>query len=166
MALIVEDGTGKTDADSLASVDDATTFQQSNNTIDRWNDAETRAIEAALRQGTRWVCFSFEYRGVKTASDQALCFPRKGLHDENDVALATNIVPQRVIDAVSLLALYALDGPLIDPRPGIKSRTAGGASQTFASAHNVRNFGEARLLLRPFIARSLIGPSVGLIRVN
>lgn len=166
MALIPETGAGVTGANSLASFADAETFHRGNNTLSRWEAATMEALEAGLRQATRYVCISWVYHGVKTNTDQPLCFPRKGLFDEDDNSVADDIVPQRVIDAVALLALYALDGALIDPSPGIRSRSAGGASQTFAGAHNQRNLGEARLLLRPFIARTLVGPSVQLSRVN
>lgn len=164
MALIVEDGSAKTDATSLASVEDATRFQEENNTIGRWNDADTPEIEAALRQASRYVTIGFIYQGEKTNPDQALAMPRVGLIDEDGRPVEANIIHWRVIEAVSLLALYALDGPLIDPKPGKQSRSAGGSSETFVQAHNRRNFREANLLLRPFLRSSLVGPSVDLVR--
>ena len=76
MALVVEDGTGKSDADSFISLLDARSFAEKYGIN---LPADDTAADVALRQGCQYVelqqkCFS----GSRLTATQALSWPRTG----------------------------------------------------------------------------------------
>jgi hypothetical protein len=84
MSLVVEDGSAKPDAESLASVafaDDY--FDKRGNTA--WLDLDDSAKEAALRLATDHIeaFFGDRFRGNKTTEAQALSWPRYGVAKSN-----------------------------------------------------------------------------------
>lgn len=78
MALIVEDGTAKSDAESFISVTDADTYF-SNRGNATWAALTTTQKEQNLRKGTDYMeqVYRERWKGVRATSSQALSWPRQ-----------------------------------------------------------------------------------------
>lgn len=111
MALIVEDGTGLAQADSLFSLAEADLYF-SERAVPAWGAATIGAKEAAARQAADYLGFAYGWRGERAWLRQRLCWPRTGF----DLILA-NQVPREVREAAMLLALEALSTSLLQERP-------------------------------------------------
>lgn len=105
MALVVEDGTAKADADSYVSLADAATYATDYGLSFSGTDSEK---EIALRRATQYVdaMFGERFKGYRVQSTQSLEWPRSGA-DDGDHAIDSNLVPQKVKDAVVELAVKA-----------------------------------------------------------
>lgn len=83
MALVVEDGTGLSTAESYISVADADTYiaaYKGANTT--WDDATEGAKEIAARQATQYLDGVYNWKGEILLSTQALDWPRQNVYDE------------------------------------------------------------------------------------
>ncbi len=83
MALIVEDGTGLSTAESYISVADADTYiaaYKGANTT--WDGATEADKEIAARQATQYLDGRFYWKGQVSSSTQVLDFPRDLIYDE------------------------------------------------------------------------------------
>ena len=110
MALVVEDGTGKSDAESYVSEADTDTYATNHSiAAANWSGATTAVKEAALRYATRYIEGKFKFVGVVVEADQALRWPRYSATDREGRLEASNVVPQRVKDACSQLATHHVD---------------------------------------------------------
>lgn len=94
MALVVEDGTGKADADSFISLVDARAFAAKYGITLPDNDT---AAEVALRQGCQYVelqqkCFS----GSRLVATQALSWPRTGATNVYSFEYADGYMPPQL----------------------------------------------------------------------
>ncbi len=116
MALIVEDGTGLSTAESYISVADASTYF-TNRGVTAWaaldeGEAETNR-EAYLRLATDYMIQMFRNRweGVRYTEDQALDWPRMGVVRDS-WQVDTDEIPEEVKRACAELALKASSGSL------------------------------------------------------
>lgn len=77
MALVIEDGSGKSDAESFISVEDADTYF-SNRGNATWAALNTAQKEQNLRKATDYIGQTYRQRwkGVRVTSEQALDWPR------------------------------------------------------------------------------------------
>lgn len=89
MALIVEDGTGKTDADSYVSEADCTTYAAARG-YTMSGDAEISIIKAMD------YIESQNFKGYKYTDEQALQFPRGNVYIDDYAILVTSIPPELV----------------------------------------------------------------------
>ena len=113
MSLIVEDGTGKADAESFISLADATT-RHSNLGNTAWADAASDSVrEAALRRATIYMQQAYRERwlGYKRHKEQALAWPRWSVVVD-EFWVDTESVPADVANACADLALRALTSDL------------------------------------------------------
>lgn len=135
MALVVEDGTGKSDAESYLSVADTDTYLTQTATLDTsratlkkaWNAAAPAVQEAALREATRYIESNYlaRFTGDKGTKAQALSWPRTSAVDAYGWAIDTNVIPQALQDATAELALRALSATVApDISAGSGSLTA------------------------------------------
>lgn len=121
MALIVEDGSGKADAESYVSVADAIAYlvKRGDSTF---AEAGTVKQEAALRNAADYMTSLFRYRwgGFRMTTSQRLDWPRQAV-PIIDVAFGyqampsyypVDQVPTAIGEACADLALRALNGPL------------------------------------------------------
>lgn len=138
MALIVEDGTGKADAESYISVADASAYHSSRGN-GTWltllpSDA---AKEAALRKATDYMLGQYRarWKGYRVGSTQALDWPRTDVSlDDGPMynMVAVDVVPTAVKNACAELALRAGSGALAeDLGQGVLSETVGPISTTY-----------------------------------
>jgi hypothetical protein len=87
MALIVEDGTGLSTAESYISVADANTYIAAYRGANATWDAATEASkEVAARQATKYLDGTNTWKGQKEFSTQSLDWPRIYAYDETGAA--------------------------------------------------------------------------------
>lgn len=111
--LVVEDGTGVDNAESLCSVEEFTAFWAQNNASAAVSGATPVQIAAALRRATReWVvgvCRD-QWRGQIQYLNQRLPFPRVGCSDDDGRQVAQGTIPWQVVHATCLVAGHLLEG--------------------------------------------------------
>lgn len=109
MAFVVEDGTGKPDANSYASIEFAADYFGLRG-VDKWIDADQDDQRKWLVQGTDYAeLHSESFIGTPAVEDQALHFP-----------IEAGKMPVTLLKAVCEYALRAMDGPLA-PDPKVDS---------------------------------------------
>lgn len=115
--FVVEDGSGKTDANSYVSVADADQYNENHDADSDWSGATTAEKEAALRKGTQYIDLSYgqQWRGLKADQDQALDWPRSNVVDDANRAVGSDEIPQKLKDAVVEAAVLYNGGT--DPLP-------------------------------------------------
>ena len=113
MALVVEDGTGKSDANSYVSLTECNTYHIDRSNSDWTGDDPTK--EAALIRATQYLDSHYRSRflGYRGSEAQALEWPRYDVEDDNGYWLDGEI-PQELKYATCELALRALSGELLD----------------------------------------------------
>lgn len=112
MAIVVEDGTGLSNADSFVAVADADSHFTNYHPGASWDSADLADKEAALRRATRWLSRYFRWKGDPVnGRSQALAWPRSGVTDCDDLAVPSDAVPVEVQMATFAAALYELDNP-------------------------------------------------------
>lgn len=132
MTLIVEDGSGRADANAYVSVAEADAYFALRNNA-AWAAAAAADKEAAIVRATDYLDAGYAFRGVRASQTQALAWPRLAAEDDAGRAIAG--VPEAVRRACIELALRALDGELLPdaPRGGrVKSESLGPLSVTYA----------------------------------
>lgn len=135
MALIVEDGTGRADAESYASVAQADAYHAARaNTA--WAPLDATLKEALLRRASEYMVGQYRerWKGQRTTSAQALDWPRYGVELE-DVGsnVASDLVPAEVRNSCIILALESNSGPLAPPlKRAVKEKVIGPIKTVYA----------------------------------
>jgi hypothetical protein len=114
MTLIVEDGTGKEDANSYSDLAFITAHHALRGNA-AWSGATEAEQEAAAVRATDYLDgqYASRFRGRKRTQAQARQWPRIGAMDDQGFPLvAVDTVPRGVKLAHAELALRALSGPL------------------------------------------------------
>ena len=111
----VEDGTGLSAANSLVSVTDADQINENFTSSASWVAATQATKENALREATRYANYHWDWDGYKVDPDQGCQWPRFEMTDEDGNAIASDIVPLRVEEAVTYLAVKAIEGDTLLP---------------------------------------------------
>ena len=152
--IIVEDGSGKADANSYASAADGDAYHAKHLYSSPWTSADPERKEIALQMATNVLDSVVDWNGSRSSSEQALDWPRTGAStpDEADASLysfgygtgyfgaafiASDIVPQKIKDATCELArnLLSNDRTQESDTKGIKSTGIGqGALSTVFDA--------------------------------
>lgn len=105
MALVVEDGTGKANADSYVSLDDAAAYATSKGLTFPVSGADATPAEQALRRATTWIDGRYRSRFTgyrKQLRDQALEWPRLNAFDAVECATSVidpDSVPVEIVQA-------------------------------------------------------------------
>lgn len=123
MSIVVEDGSGRGDAESYISVDDCTAYHAKRlNTA--WASATAGAQEAALIKATEFLDHAYTWKGLAEYSRQALAWPRSGVSNERGDSVTG--IPVEVQRASAEAALRALSGELVQdvaPNDRLQSKT-------------------------------------------
>jgi hypothetical protein len=165
MSLIVEDGTGMADAESLCTVTFADTFHSNRgNTL--WATMTTTEKEQALRRFTEHARGRYQgrWKGDRVYSTQALDFPRIGLCVDG-FAVLSNIVPVEVQNAWALGAFKAASGDL-DPdlTQTVKRKKVGPIEVEYAdNSSQAKRFKAIDQILGPYLT-GMGGANVRLVR--
>lgn len=163
MALVVEDGTGKADAESYISVADATAYFAARGNAEWAAVAGDTVREQLLRKATDYMVakYSGAWAGQRVTVEQALDWPRlnvprvdiAGGYGPYPIYWDDNVVPEQVKRACAELAVRAIAGDL-DPDVGaqVKSETVGPISVTYADgARQNTAFKAVSNMLSPFM---------------
>lgn len=105
MTLIVEDGTGLSNADSYVSVLGADTYVGDTFFSGSWSTTSTPDKEKLLKNATRLLDSFYDFKGEKTVSTSSLRWPRTGVFDNDGVEVASNIVPKGIVFATVEMAI-------------------------------------------------------------
>lgn len=155
MALIVEDGTGKIDAESYLSLATAQTYHVNHHNHD-WFDATDDDKEKSLRVAAQYVDAKFgdRWRGTRTKTDQRLDWPRVGVETPDGDLYDSDAIPRPLEEAVAELSISSLTEDLHSDvtRPGSILKEAirvGPISETveYGSASQQKVFVQAEVLL-------------------
>ena len=114
MALVIEDGTGKTDANSYVTVEEARSYASARGTELPDDDAQ---VESLLVRAMDYLeAQRGKYQGTKTYPGlQALQWPRSGVVIDCDYNLPDNIIPTELKNAQKQLALEVFSGLVLLP---------------------------------------------------
>lgn len=115
--LIVEDGTGKTDANSYMTRAEVTTYVNLRQDVNLfpWTRANESNQVAALIIGTQYQDLRWAFRGVITNNDdddavpQRLQWPRTGVFDDRGIEIEEDEIPERLTDSLAEYAARAID---------------------------------------------------------
>lgn len=167
MAIVVEDGTGKSTAESYISVADASTYHTARGNT-AWAALTTDALrEAALRKATDYMrqAYRSRWQGYKVNEDQALDWPRYGVEVEG-YAVDSDIVPTEVKNACAELALKASAAELNpDLTQGVLSEQVGSIQVTYDKASpQFTRYRAIDAIIAPYLKAGGGGCSMGLIR--
>ena len=165
MTLIVEDGTGKADAESYITVAAATYYHLAmGNTA--WAALASDTIrEQLLRKATAYMLQMYGQRlsGYRTTNTQALDLPRAYMTDARKNAtgcvyyVATDTIPVEFKNACALLALKAATITLLpDVEPTVTSESIAGAISVTYDTNSTpyTTFTEIDFMLSPFFVNA------------
>lgn len=166
MALIVEDGTGKSDAEAFASVAYADTYHAARSTAATWTARTTAEKEQDLREATDYLEAMYRNRwpGDRRTKDQSLAWPRANAYDTDDYLVASDSVPTEVQDATAEAAGVLAGGESLLVDEARKDRAirekVGPIEREFAAgSSSVKRYRKVEGHLRSFIP-GLAGPSL------
>ena len=104
--FVIEDGTGKSNANSYLSDTDADTYFDNHGAPATWTGAAA-VKQAALRMATQYLdaVYITRWRGRRVYPDiQALDWPRVSVEDEDGYYVDSAVLPQQLKDACAELA--------------------------------------------------------------
>lgn len=136
MALVLEDGTGKPDAESFASAADYVAYAAEFGLTVPAAEAEQEANlrNAALQMQT------MNWKGCRAHSDQALSWPRKGAEVYGEI-LPSNLIPARIQYGQMALAAEIYQDEIDPPEkrrgPKIRTRVEGAIDVEYAQLAGV-----------------------------
>ena len=162
--LVVEDGTGKWDAEAFCTVTYADDYHLRRGGPTIWSGLSTAKKEAALRRATDYMEEEFRARwlGSRAKIDQALSWPRWDVEHVDyrlfgsqwTAHVGWDRVPDIVKKANAQLALKAASGPLSNDTGRLKqSAKIGPISVTYANSATNQNtvFTAVENTLRPLL---------------
>lgn len=161
MALIIEDGTGKADAESYISVADATVYHAARGNTAWETVADDTAREQLLRKATDFMVASYRERwdGYRKSTTQALDWPRYEVPIRDSAIQGvyaafydSDSVPLTVARACAELALRAIDDDLAgDLDIPVVAESIGPISVSYAEGgRQTKMFRAVETMLSPF----------------
>lgn len=115
ITLTVEDGTGRSDANSYLSVEDIAAYLAVNVTAEdyaAWLAAADDTQKRAAIVATQYldVKYGGMWRGFRSRAAQALAWPRSMAYDDDGYAHDDDALPQRLREATAEMALRVVRG--------------------------------------------------------
>lgn len=162
MAIVVEDGSIISGANSFISLADANTYFTANGNPTQWSGATDPVKEGALLAGAKYLRLKFTYKGSLEDLTQALPFPRSEFFDsEGRTLCGTGVIPQDVIDAQCELALrHIIQDLFLNTNPSsdrITSKTIGDSSESYDTKRAINVFALINDLLNDYVLSSKSG---------
>ncbi len=159
MALVVEDGTARADAESYISVADASAYHAARGNVAWAGLASDTLREHALRAATAYMAlYRGRWAGWRKTAEQALDWPRNDVPvpDGPGGVYPTDSVPVAVRNACAELALKSLSGPLAPDLKPPKLRVKVGPIETEYARGDRQTtvYQSVEALLRPFLGSS------------
>jgi hypothetical protein len=160
ITLVVEDGTGKADANAFASRAAVTARLALTPFAAAWGDVAVERQDQCIAEATAWISH-LSWIGVATTATQALAWPRAWMQTPDGYAIASNSIPLWLVDATARLAFWLSQQattPFADSglQPGTRLTLPGGLSFTIAGG--IAMPPDVRDRLRPYVrsSRSLV----------
>lgn len=123
MALVVEDGSGLTNANAYASVAEVASRIAAMPEAEEWEGLDTTEKEKKIQDGTAFLDLYFRYYGKPKTGTQALQWPRTKNWDNKGVLIPPGTVPEQLKQAlVRVIAVWIQD-------PSLQERTVEEAEQ-------------------------------------
>lgn len=129
-SIVVEDGTGKANANSYISEADADVYIEKHLYGTSFSGSSDKV--AALQMATRLIDSYFKFEGRKVNDTQALEFPRFDITDRSGFLIESTTIPTALKDATAELAnrLIASDRTADPAGKGFKNLKAGSLDMT------------------------------------
>lgn len=110
VTLIVEDGTGKSDANALVSLVDAKEYWDGRGTdYSAYTDPE---LNGALVRASSFLATAYQWQGIKVNQRaQTMPFPRSGVFDREGWSVLQTEIPREVKAAACEIAIYEAATP-------------------------------------------------------
>lgn len=108
ITLVVEDGTGKSNANTYISLADADTYFESHVYSTGWDAATDANKNIALAMATRLLDAYCIFEGRKIGDSQALEFPRFDIKDRSGFLIVSTTIPQALKDATAEFAQFMI----------------------------------------------------------
>lgn len=105
--FVVEDGTGKTDANSYATIGYADAYHKSFGRSE-WAELDEEVKKSRLVIATRYIDGTYPWKGTRKYRDQRLAFPRVEVYDHDGFAVEG--IPESLVMAVCEAAFLAMSG--------------------------------------------------------
>lgn len=122
MALIVEDGSGISNADAYVSTDTVDTYNTNYMSSATWSNASLEDKERAVRNATAFIDFNYGtdrgWAGYRTKDTQSLDWPRNYAAYTDGREISSTSLPVEIIQAACYLSIQAISSPLtsvLDP---------------------------------------------------
>lgn len=166
MAIVVEDGSGKSDADAFISVSDLETYLDARgHDHSSYHSGEK---EQAIVRATDYLTDAFRWAGYRRRGrDQSLEWPRIGLVDKDGYSIDEDEIPVEVEAAAAETAWYELQNPnglqpVYTPHDRVTMLKAGPVALTFdKSSTDPEGARPIILIVRDLIAEFLEGGERG-----
>tara|TARA_R100001143_G_scaffold62940_1_gene67674 strand:+ start:6903 stop:7415 length:513 start_codon:yes stop_codon:yes gene_type:complete len=115
MTLVVEDGTGLTNAESYASVSEADTYFTARSNPAAWSGLTDDDKERHLRLATQYLDLHYggRWKGQRRLEEQALDWPRYDAEDRDGYDIDFDVVPVRLKHATIEAALRSVSDGLM-----------------------------------------------------
>jgi len=170
MTIIVEDGTGLDNAESLISVDYFTTHH-TNRGNTNVSLLSTQESEEALRRASDYFLQTYRdmWQGYLLNTEQALDWPRQDVivtDGYRDYAIEAGVIPERIKMAVADLAFKAASGELLADIEQQETMVKVGPIevQYDKSSPRKKRYSAIDALLKPYFKCSTSGINTGLVR--
>lgn len=152
LTLVVEDGTGKADANAFASQATVTAALEASPFTAAWASVANK--DACIAEASAWLS-RLMWDGVATTATQALAWPRAWMASPDGYAIASNVVPAFVVEATARLAFHLSQQgttPFADTglAPGTELELPGGLRLTPASGAPAMP-PDVRALVAPYV---------------
>lgn len=138
--MIVENGTGLTNANSFVSVDYADDYFSARN-VTQWASLTDHEKEVLLIKATDYVNASYKFRGKKSTQAQALSFPRINCIDNDGYKVEG--VPNNLKDAVCEASILLNGGEELfqkaESNGAVTSEHIGSISFTYDTSKKEKN---------------------------
>jgi hypothetical protein len=106
--VVVEDGSGKSNANSYISVADADTYFEKHLYASDWSGASAANQAIAVMMATRLLDDYFKFEGQKVDDSQALEFPRFNITDRSGFLVDAATLPAELPEATAELAKWMI----------------------------------------------------------
>ena len=134
--FIVEDGTGKEDSTSFATVELADEFITTFYSLeDPWFDLTTPEKELKLIIATRFINSIIRWESKIVKEEQSLAWPRRQFRDAEGRLIKSDTIPDIVVSSTVEVARESVTGNL-DERPVfLESQDFGDTREVYAGTH-------------------------------
>jgi hypothetical protein len=156
LTLIPETGAGLPNANTLATRDQVTTALEASPFADAWADVDPTKQDQCIVEASAWLT-RLGWEGMRTTEAQAMAWPRAWMTTPDGYAIASNLVPTFVVEAVARLAFW-LSQQGASPyesnglQPGTELALPGGLRLTPDSG--VKLPADVLAILRPYLSAS------------